>query len=100
MSAPLSTSVQIQAVLGYAYLLDGQTAEAIDRLEPVIPQCIELGLVQPRSTYTSWLGEALLQDGQVQGALAQADNALALARTYGTVGPGAWAFRLRAESSR
>jgi DNA-binding NtrC family response regulator/tetratricopeptide (TPR) repeat protein len=79
---PLNRTVAL-AYLGHAYLETGDAAAAIPPLDEARRRLGEFGIRQMEATFTTWLGEACLLNGDVARARELAEHGLAVARAGG-----------------
>jgi tetratricopeptide (TPR) repeat protein len=84
--------LEVQAVLGYAYVLTGRPAEGVPLLERARGRH-----PHGRALGGAWLAEAHLLAGRVDEAARQAEQALGLARQQQARGQEAWVLRIAGE---
>jgi class 3 adenylate cyclase/tetratricopeptide (TPR) repeat protein len=87
----------VAAPLGAAYALAGRVGDAPSLLEQAVRQAASMNLLANHALRLTWLGEALVLEGQIQRASEQAAQALALAERQGERGSQAYAWRLTGE---
>jgi predicted ATPase/class 3 adenylate cyclase len=85
------------SLLGLALVFLGPADEALHLLEEGVALSEELGIKAYLALWTTHLAEGLLAAGQMERALATAQQALDLARAHKERGHQAWAFRLLGE---
>jgi len=90
-------TIQISAILGYAYLLCDRMSEAEELLPGAAEQAVERGMTLTCSLYLAWLAELHLRAGRVVEALREGNRALAVARKHGEEGDEGWVLCLLAE---
>jgi class 3 adenylate cyclase/tetratricopeptide (TPR) repeat protein len=83
--------------LGAAYVLAGQTREAVQLLEGAIAQDLTLNILSQHSLTAVHLAEAYLRAGQLDEAYTQAQYALEFSRAHQERGYEAYALRLLGE---
>ena len=88
---------QVTALLGAAYTLAGQTAEALLLLEQAVEQSVAVGYMFAHALRVVWLSEAYLCAGRLDEAYTQAQRALEFSRTHQERGHEAYALRLLGE---
>lgn len=82
--------------LGYVHARSGR-AEGLALLEQGKKDAESSGLALYHSRLTVWMGEAYMEAGRIEDALAQGERALALTRERGERGREAWALHLLGE---
>jgi two-component system, NtrC family, response regulator AtoC len=80
--------------LGYACLQRGDTAQAIELLEPSVRETRASGFARFCASLCTWLGEALLREGESARASALGAEALEAARRSAHIVGEGWARRL------
>jgi tetratricopeptide (TPR) repeat protein len=87
----------LASALGYTRALLGQVPEALPLLEQAVNHVVSLRIRYNEAIWVAWLSESYLLGSRQEDALAQAEHALELSRTYKERGNEAWVLRLLAE---
>src|SRR4029453_7378821 len=87
----------VTAPLGAAYVLAGQTAEALPLLEQAVAQAVAMHLMYDHALRVVWLGEAYLLASRLGEAGTQAQRALEFSWAHQERGHAAYALRLLGE---